>query len=361
MNARARVSMVMAILAATVTAVYSGCGLVTDKDRIRIAKIGDEYITRGDLKKVIRGMPSDERPEIRTKGDVRNALEQYLDRRVKEGAAEQLAEEGKIHVPRERAEAIFRAKHPELYVKIENPEDYALTQTDLDAWKEEREIGIDRQQRRLLAEEAVYYLIQEALRDGLLTISEDEYRKEYEIRRGSLVHYEYIKVRGVYFPAAQDEGKALEAAAAARQEMTGGASARQIQSKYAGLGAEILEMQLRHDPRLEWKFGPFWQQASGAEEGTVLGPIFIRGWVKQEMDLQGKMVQQYLPDAYLVCEVVEYVPETPKTLEEAKSDLDAVILYTKMLDRLREKSGVEVYEDKLPDPSMYETRSVFQQ
>jgi arsenate reductase-like glutaredoxin family protein len=39
---------------------------MTDKDRIRVAKVGERYITRGDLFKIIREMPDNVRPMIRT-------------------------------------------------------------------------------------------------------------------------------------------------------------------------------------------------------------------------------------------------------------------------------------------------------
>src|SRR6056297_564145 len=50
-------------LAALATA--AGCGSIADKDRIRVARLDDTYITRGDLKELISDMPDKERPNIR--------------------------------------------------------------------------------------------------------------------------------------------------------------------------------------------------------------------------------------------------------------------------------------------------------
>ena len=88
--------------------VVSGCGQITDKDRIRIAKIGDRYITRGDLYKIIRDMPDTERPLIRTQSDLLRVLNTHIDSRIKLPLGKKLAAEGKVSVDREQArERVF--------------------------------------------------------------------------------------------------------------------------------------------------------------------------------------------------------------------------------------------------------------
>ena len=54
-----------------------------------------------------------------------------------------------------------------------------------------------------------------------------------------------------------------------------------------------------------------------------------------------------------MCIIEQRTPPIQKTLEQAKQDLTAPLLYAKMMAELRTKHRVEVYEDKLPDPSMY--------
>ena len=63
-------------------ALAMGCGMIADKDRIKVAKINDRYITRGDLYKVIREMPDAER-DIRTKGDMLRVLNRHIDELIK--------------------------------------------------------------------------------------------------------------------------------------------------------------------------------------------------------------------------------------------------------------------------------------
>ena len=86
---------------------FAGCGQITDKDRIKVAKIGDKYITRGEIFRIIRDMPDTQRPMIRNRSDLLRVLNQYIDSRIKLPLGQHLAEEGKIEVPREVARETF--------------------------------------------------------------------------------------------------------------------------------------------------------------------------------------------------------------------------------------------------------------
>ena len=50
-----------ATVALLFAAAFSACGLITDEDRIKIAQIGDQAITRGDLDLHITGLPIDQK------------------------------------------------------------------------------------------------------------------------------------------------------------------------------------------------------------------------------------------------------------------------------------------------------------
>ena len=329
----------------------AGCGYIADKDRIVIAKVDGEPITRGDLEKALRNMSSEERPIIRTKGDVLRALENYIDRKLKEELAETLRKEGKIHVDRDLARGIARAKHPEQFLEMTNPGDYELTQTDLEYMKQEQEYLIDDEVRRLEAEQAVYIRIGEAVEDGTLQPSEEEYQAEYELQKVNLEHHERIAFSGVLVPGS--EGSSVGAAKAIRGRLAAGDSADDIARDYRDVNARTIASGLENDPTNP-KYAGFWQQAHGAEPGDILGPIFITGWEAVRQNAQGQTVAEPLPDGLLVCKITDHVPAVPKTLEEAKPDLVRNILYARMMELLRKQHGVEIYENKLPDPSMYE-------
>jgi len=341
-----------------VVVLATGCGFIADKDRIRIAKIDDEYITRGDLAKVIREMAPDERPIIRTRGDVRRALENYIDRTLKEDLAEELREQGKVHVDRERARQVARARNPEQFLEIKNFEEYGREQGDEIYLKQEQEYLVDEEVRRLEAEQAVFVKIEEAVESGALRPSDEEFKAEYELRKEDLKHFERLAFEGILIPGSGEAS--VRAATAVRGQLASGEELEAIVDQYRDVSAQVLESGLEHNP--DPKYVGFWQQASGAQTGDILGPIFITGWEAIRQNAQGRTVAERLPDGLLVCRVTDFVPAVQKTLEEAKPDLIQDILYARMMDMLREQRGVEIYEDKLPDPSMYDTgQSIVQQ
>jgi len=335
--------------------VLAGCGLLADKDRIKIARIDDKHITRGDLEKAIREMPSDERHIIRTKGDILNALQEHLDSLLKDIYTNQLLAEEKIHVPREAATARFLAAHPEFAAELSAEQLKEIGGgADQSFWEEEREARVDRELRKMQREYAIAYLINEAVQNGTMPITEEEYAAEYELRKEQLFFPERVEFSGVYFP---DTGElARTDAVEALKRLRSGEAVDDVAKAYVAKGAGVLRTAIENDPRLGGRYVSFWQQASGAQDGSVVGPIYIQGWERVGRNIQGQVVRELLPQAYLACVIEKRTPPIQKTLEEAKEDLMAPLLYAKMMAELRVKHGVEVYEDKLPDPSIYEQK-----
>ncbi|MFO7776461.1 MAG: hypothetical protein R6W89_11760, partial [Candidatus Hydrogenedentota bacterium] len=149
-----------------IAALASGCGMIADKDRIVVAEMGGETITRGDLMKVIREKPPEERPVIRTREDLVEALQTHIDDEIKRRLGQRLEREDVISVPRERAEQVFAQSNPELMLDLPNPEEWGMDDAMLAAMRDEREFGIDRVHDRLLGEQAVMYRIRQALQQG---------------------------------------------------------------------------------------------------------------------------------------------------------------------------------------------------
>jgi len=337
----------------TVALAGLGCGYIADKGRIKIATINGEAVTRSDLERVIREMSPDERPIIRTKGDVRKALQNYLDATLKKDLAEKLKEQGKIHVDRKIAEQVYRQKHPEEFLKIERPEDYEMSPQDVAYMEQEREYGIDEEVKRLEAEQAVYTAINEAVQSGAMQVSDEEFEEEYNLRKADLKHFEKAAFVGVIIPGS--EQASVEAAMGARSRLAQGESVDTIVASLAGQGAIRIETGLENDPA-QFKYAGFWQQASGAEPGKILTPIFVQGWVQVRQNAQGQEVAEPIPSGLLVCTITDRVEPVQKTIEEAKPDLVGQLLYGKMMEKLRKDAGVEIFDDNLPDPSMYDTR-----
>ena len=328
-----------------IAALVSGCGMIADRDRIVVAEMGGESITRGDLMEVIREKPPEERPVIRTRDDLAEALRTHIDDEIKRRLGQRFQREGVISVPRERAEQVFAQTNPELMLDLPNPEEWGMDDAMLAAMRDEREFGIDRVHDRLLGEEAVLYRIRQALQHGNIAISEEEYEEEFRRREGQFVHPETLTVQGMFFPQTRPGVQAT--AAEARQQLDQGEDFEEVAERYEEEGAAqvISRARLRRDPRdpATHRYQAFWHSASGSEEGEIIGPVMVPS---------PQVGQQQLPDSFFVAEILERTPEEPKTLEEAREELQGPILYRKMMEQLREEFGVTIHEDQLPDPAL---------
>lgn len=345
--------------------VIVGCGMIADKDRIKIAEIEGTSVTRGDLMRLIREMPDEERPLIRSKGDLLRELNKYLDNRIKEPLGEQLAQEGKINVPREVAAMLWDRAHPDWrqFLDAQNLSEYNLTEADRKVMKEEREDGIDRIHRKLQGETAVHYLTREGRKNGTLTIPEEECRRQYQLRSNELKYPEQMDIAGFCFPSdPADKGvQASVAAAAVLKRMTAGEDLSKLAQELAENQVAVpFQTRIPNDPRMP-QYAGFWDQASGASRGAILGPLFISGWPIGKSE-DGRTA--ILPDGFLVCVVLARTDERPKTFEEAKEELMEELGYAKTIERLRQEKGVKVFDQKLPDPSEFDENradSIFDQ
>ena len=128
-----------------------------------------------------------------------------------------------------------------------------------------------------------------------------------------------------------------------------------ILAEYAEKGKEdkvgyIIQSDIQNNPALE-KFRGFWSAASGAEAGAILGPVYLPSYQQIIEDKEGRKVAVNMPDAYLIFRILEHRPQRELSLDEAKTLVAKPLLKAKMMHLLRDEKGVEVYEDKLPEPS----------
>lgn len=340
-------------LALVIVVVGAGCGAIADKDRIVVGRIGDNVIRRGDLYGVLRAMPDDERPNIVNRGDLVRVLQTYIDNELKLGLGQRLVAEGKVDVPRSRAEEIYFAKNPELRTirEIADPSVLGMTAQQLAAMREEVEIGIDRELDTLRGEAAVYALAREYLENGTIEVTGEDLEQEYSLRKDELLSYETIEFVGLRFPSAMPNAE-LEAANA-RRMVDEGVHWDDVLGRYYSVNPDfVFRSMIENNPGAA-KFRGFWTTAAGAKEGDVLGPVFIPSYDLVVGTPDGGQERQSQPNAYLVFEVTRHTPERSKTIEEAREDLLPSILYRKGLRALRAERQAEIYEDKLPDPSLF--------
>ena len=339
-----------------------GCGLIADTDRIVVAKIGDKSITRGDLFQLIYDMDDDERPIIRSRMDYRRVLDQYLDRQIKMPLGQQMAQEGKLKIDREVAREQFfqqsgdreqEYRHmwsvpvPEEGEETELMKVYNLRASDIEAMKNIIEQETDRIIEQMQADAAVHTLAAEAYQKGEIELDPEALRLEYEVNQDKLHTYEGMTFLGLQFPAADPNSSAE--ASRVRERLNNGEPFDTILEEYLARSMSYgIESDIENNPNLT-RFQTFWDQASGAEEGDILGPLYMPEYTRMGQDASGQPVEQNVPATYLVLKVLEYRPARTLTLEEATPLLAAPIAYAAMMEKLRDERGVEVYEDKLPE------------
>lgn len=345
-------------LAVAVIICVTGCGMIADKDRIQVAKIGDKYITRGDLFRIIRELPDDERPNIQNRGDLLRVLNNYLDQQIKMPLGDEVDAEaqgaGKVLVPRENAQRRFfeinKEYNYETIYQIKDPAVLNMTQASLDANKIEIELGIDKIHREMKADAAVALRAAQAYQSKTLVIEDAEYEREYRLRKDELNKLEWLAFKGIKLPS--DIPGAESEAALVRKRIDNGEDFDAVAAEYAANHPEtVLESEIENNPALE-RFRGFWLNATGCKAGDIIGPIYMPEYQAMGKDPQGRPVVKGMSDGYMVFKVLDHRPEETLPLEEAKMQLAPTILIAKFMKQLREKNGVEVYEDKLPDPAM---------
>jgi len=230
---------------------------------------------------------------------------------------------------------------------------YGLTPELLQFNKDSVDEGTDRMLAKLQGEKAVEYLAAEALKAGRITLDAAEIEREYQFMKEQLTAYEEISFIGIRFPSTIENASAL--AAQVRAQVNAGASFDDILKEYTEKDKQekvgyIMQSDIQNNPALE-KFRGFWSAASGAEVGAIVGPVYLPAYQQIIEDKDGRSIALNMPDAYLIFRVLDHRPERVLSLEEATPQVAAPLLKAKMMHLLREENGVEVYEDKLSEPT----------
>ncbi len=358
------------LLSVAAVVMFTACGMITDKDRIKIAKLQDvdpvtgqtydRYITRGELAKIIREMPDDERPIINNKGDLLRVLKGYIDEQIKMPLAQSVAAEveamGKQLVSRQQAQQAYFAKHAEdnleAIYNLQDPKSVGMTQEEFEGQKEIIELGIDQEYNKLQAQQALTYQAAKDFKEGALVLADEDYEREFSVRKSELKTLEWVKFRAIRFPVTMPNATAL--AADTRSRINNGESFYDVYNEFKAKTVDfVMESEIQNNPNLA-KFEGFWRNAAGCKAGDILGPVYLpEHQVLGEPDAQGMARYVEKPAAYLVLEVLHHQDEAPMTLEEAKPTITPSILVAKEMDKLRKDRGVEIFEDKLPDPNMF--------
>lgn len=349
------------------------CGKLGDPDTIKIARIDNEYITRGDLYKILREMDDKERPKISSKGDFLRVLNQYIDQRIKIPLGKKLAEEGKISLDREIAREQFFRQSGDEEQQLRDiwampiPEGdtitplmqvYNLTPATLRAMKEYIEQETDKIYERLLGEQAIAHLVAEDIKAGKINVTREELEKEYNLKKDSFHIYERIKFRGIFVPTSIPQASRI--ASDYRKEIDNGKDfdtvVNEILTQKESLLSlpelkeiKVIESEIENNPN-SVRFRGFWSVAESAQPNDILGPVYLPEFRRLVQDEKGNTRTEIMPDAYVVLKVLEREPERTPTIEEVKHLLAPPILMAKKMEELRNLHKVEIYEENLPDP-----------
>lgn len=363
MSYRWRIGAILAVCGALAGA--SGCGMIADKNNIRVAVVDGETITRGDLNDYIRSFPENERPQIANQGDLLMVLNRMIDERIK---AELVAEQGDA-VPsvisrdqireqffnslgdeQEQYRAVWNMEVPADGQATPLMEVYGLTADSLRTMKEFIEGRTEALYQRVRGDEIVGMLVADALQKGELKPDQKALELEYKFRAADLKRAEMVTITALRFEASQ--AGAAEAAQA-RTAIEAGTPfddfVKQLQAKNPAL---VFQGSLRHE-RGKGNLEGFWAQASGAAVGSLLGPLFMPETQQVAVSPDGKQRQVTSPPSYVVCRVDAREDERTLTLQEAIPVIGPPLLIAEMVRKLREQHGVQVFEDNLADPSEF--------
>jgi hypothetical protein len=343
----------------------AGCGMLADKNNIRIAKIDGENITRGDLNSYIRSFPENERPQIRNHGDLLSVLNRMIDERIKARLVEEQGQNLPSMVSRDAArEQFFQSlgDEQEQYRAawgMEVPADgqstplmevYQLTPEGLASLKDYIETRTDALYNRIRGDEVLALMVRDKVQRGEIELDEKALELEYKFRQSDLQRPESITFTGIRFEAT---AQGAEKAAAVLSAMNGGEPFEAaVQRNQAENPASIVSGTLTRDANSA-RFESFWAQLSGAAVGTIAGPLFMPETQQVAIDPDGKQRPVVQPPSYMVCRVDAREDERVLTLAESKPILAPPLLIGAMMRELRAQHGVELYEDNLADPSEF--------
>lgn len=361
-----------AALVLTLAAVFlSACGMLIDKDRIVVAKFGDSKITRGDLFTYIRRMSDTERPRIRNKSDLLDVLNKNLDDRVRLAVADRFASNAaefaevaqQIYVPmglaiqRYIAESgdegqmirmILTSPLPDSGEETPLMKEFNMSHAQWRARRDYYEIKAEDLRDKMQGDAAIMYLGAKDYQAGKLAIDPAKVEREYTMKKEAMRKMETLAFFAIEFPAALPDATAN--AAKTRARIDAGESFDTVAAEFQAHDPNsVSNSAIENNPNLE-KFRTFWNEATGAEPGKILGPVFLPSSGRVRIGADGKPVQYRAPDSYLVLKVLEHTPERVLTLQEAQPDLMPDLIYAEKLKALRKEYGAEIYEDQLPDP-----------
>jgi len=297
--------------------VLTACGWIVDEDRIKIAQIGDEAVTRGDLSSYIQGLPIDQSYQTKSK----QGKLQVLERMIVEKLMLMEADKRGIQVTEEEV-------HKEMErrglgsVDPETLEEYG---TGAEGYHE-HEHGIEKQIER----EICIGRLQMQVIAPSLNVTDEEIRQFYEENKERYVMADLVRIRFLTCSTLEEAQKIID-------RVNEGESFEDIFKKIF--------------TETEGQGGQEWPPNVYMPIGGM-GPAELRDGLKEAQpgDLIGPIKRE---DGF---DVIQLIDRQPPQMELLKRDLirkKTAEAYNQFIAQLKQDYQVQIFEDKLPEDRPY--------
>jgi foldase protein PrsA len=176
------------------------CGLITDESRIKVAQIGDEAITRGDLDNYIQQLPIEKKHNVESKQAKLDKLREMVDRMVLLKEADKRGiQASDEEIDNEMARRGIQDMSPEVL------EQYGADE----GGDHEHGHAVSNQREDIAIEIRLAKLQRQAIPPGL-TVSDEEIEQVYEANKARFVEPESVFMRFVTCASMEEAQKILE-------------------------------------------------------------------------------------------------------------------------------------------------------
>lgn len=295
----------------------TACGWIVDEDRIKIAQIGDEAVTRGDLSDYIQGLPIEQSYQTKSKqGKLR-----VLERMIVEKLMLMEADKRGIQATDEEVDEEMKRRG----VGTMDPETLEEYGTGAEGYHEhehgmkeqiERELRIGKLQMQVIAPS--------------LNVTDEEVRQFYEENKEKYVMADLVRIRFVTCSTLEEAQKIID-------RVNEGESFEDIFKKIFS--------------ETEGQAGQEWPPNVYMPIGGM-GPAELRDALKEAQP--GNLIGPVkIEDGY---DVVHLIDRQPPQIELLKRDLirkKTAEAYNQFIAQLKQDYQLQIFEDKLPEDRPY--------
>lgn len=298
-------------------AVLTACGMIVDEDRIKIAQIGDEAVTRGDLGAYIQGLPIDQSYQTKSK----QGKLQVLEKMIVEKLMLMEADKRGIQVTEEEVHQEMQRRGLGTMGQ-DTLEDYGPGAEGY----HDHEKGVEEQIERELR----LRKLQMQVMGPSLNVTDEDVRQFYEENKEKYALADLVRIRFLTCSTTEEAQKIIDRVNA---------------------GERFEDIFKKIFTETEGQGGQEWPPKVYMPIGRM-GPAELRDGLKdaEPGDLIGPVKRE---DGY---DVVQLIDRKPPQMELLKRDLiigKSSEAYNQFIAKLKEDYQVQVFEDKLPEEMPY--------